>query len=58
MPDNVVEHIFEPGFSGTGETPGLGLAVSKRLMDQHSGEIRVSSQLNKGTTFELGFPAI
>jgi signal transduction histidine kinase len=58
MPDNVVEHIFDPGFSGTGETPGLGLAVCKRLMDQHSGEIRVSSQVNKGTTFELGFPAI
>ena len=58
MPDNVVEHIFEPGFSRTGETPGLGLAVSKRLMDQHSGEIRVSSQLSKGTTFELGFPVL
>lgn len=58
MPDNVVEHIFDPGFSGTGETPGLGLAVCKRLMDQHRGEIRVSSQVNKGTSFELGFPVI
>ena len=58
MPDNVVEHIFDPGFSGTGETPGLGLAVCKRLMDQHSGEIRVSSQVNEGTTFELGFPVL
>jgi two-component system sensor histidine kinase FlrB len=58
MPENVVAHIFDPGFSGTGETPGLGLAVCKRLMDQHSGEIRVSSQVNEGTSFELGFPAI
>jgi len=58
MPQNVVEHIFDPGFSATGETPGLGLAVCKRLMDQHSGEIRVSSQVNEGTSFELGFPAI
>jgi two-component system sensor histidine kinase FlrB len=58
MPNSVVEHIFDPGFSGTGETPGLGLAVCKRLMAQHSGEIRVSSQVNEGTSFELGFPAI
>jgi signal transduction histidine kinase len=58
MPDNVVEHIFDPGFSATGETPGLGLAVCKRLMDEHGGEILVSSQVNKGTRFELGFPII
>jgi signal transduction histidine kinase len=58
MPENLVEHIFDPGFSGTGETPGLGLAVCKRLMDQHRGEIRVSSQVNEGTTFELEFPVI
>jgi signal transduction histidine kinase len=58
MPENVVAHIFDPGFSGTGETPGLGLAVCKRLMDQHNGEIRVSSQVNEGTKFELGFPVL
>ena len=58
MPENVVAHIFDPGFSGTGETPGLGLAVCKRLMDQHGGEIRVSSQVNEGTSFELGFPVL
>lgn len=58
MPDNVVEHIFDPGFSATGETPGLGLAVCKRLMDQHGGEILVSSRVNEGTSFELGFPVI
>ncbi len=47
-----------PGFSANGETPGLGLAVCKRLMDQHGGEIRVSSQVNQGTTFELEFPTL
>ena len=58
MPEDVVAHIFDPGFSGTGETPGLGLAVCKRLMDQHGGEILVSSQVNQGTKFELGFPVL
>jgi two-component system sensor histidine kinase FlrB len=58
MPENVVAQIFDPGFSGTGETPGLGLAVCKRLIDQHGGEIRVTSQVNKGTKFELEFPVL
>ena len=58
MPENIVAQIFDPGFSGTGETPGLGLAVCRRLIDQHGGEIRVSSQVNEGTKFELEFPAI
>ena len=58
MPASVMSRIFEAGFSGTGETPGLGLAVCKRLMAQHSGEIKASSQVNEGTTIQLEFPAI
>ncbi len=58
MPDSVKERIFDAGFSATGETPGLGLAVTKRLMTQLGGKIRVSSRVNEGTTFELEFPAL
>ncbi len=58
IPESVINHIFEAGFSGTGETPGLGLAVCKRLMTQHEGKIRVSSHINAGTTFQLEFPAL
>jgi two-component system sensor histidine kinase FlrB len=58
IPQDLLSHIFEPGFSGTGETPGLGLAVCKRLMAQHRGEIRVQSHVGQGTEFELEFPAL
>jgi signal transduction histidine kinase len=58
IPENVLHHIFEAGFSATGETPGLGLAVCKRLMTQHDGTIHVSSHINVGTTFQLEFPAL
>jgi two-component system sensor histidine kinase FlrB len=58
IPQDLLSHIFEPGFSGTGETPGLGLAVCKRLMAQHGGEIRVQSHAGQGTEFELEFPAL
>jgi len=58
IPAHVMERLFEAGFSADGNSPGLGLAVCKRLMTQHGGEIRVSSQLHCGTTFQLEFPII
>jgi two-component system sensor histidine kinase FlrB len=56
IPAHMLDQLFDAGFSAEGNTPGLGLAVCKRLMDQHGGEIRVSSRVNEGTTFELEFP--
>jgi signal transduction histidine kinase len=56
IPEDQLERIFEAGFSGTGETPGLGLAVCERLMRQHRGTIRVSSRLKEGSSFHLEFP--
>ncbi len=53
-----IARLFEAGYSGTGETPGLGLAVCKRLMTQHGGTIGVTSQLSQGSNFQLEFPAI
>jgi signal transduction histidine kinase len=56
--EEFIEQLFEPGFSGSGDTPGLGLAVCKRLMTQHRGRIFVTSRVNHGTTFELEFPTL
>ena len=58
IPENLLGQIFEPGCSGTGETPGLGLAVCRRLMTLHHGEIRAASRVGEGTEFELEFPAL
>jgi len=58
IPAHMLEQLFEAGFSADGNTPGLGLAVCKRLMTQHGGAIRVSSRVNQGSTFELEFPTL
>lgn len=58
IPEENLAHLFEAGFSGTGETPGLGLTVCQRLMAQHRGTIRVASRVGEGTNFQLEFPAI
>ena len=51
-------HIFEVGFTTTGRTPGLGLAVCQRIVAQHHGTIGVRSQLGRGTTFRMEFPIV
>lgn len=58
IPAEAMDHLFEAGFSGTGETPGLGLAVCRQLMTQHGGAIRATSRLGQGSEFQLEFPAI
>jgi two-component system sensor histidine kinase FlrB len=55
---HLLDRIFEAGFSASGDTPGLGLAVCKRLMNSHGGEIHVSSEVNHGATFQLEFPTL
>lgn len=56
-PDQI-DHIFEPGFSGSGDTSGLGLAVCARLMKQHGGRISVSNRQDSGSIFTLQFPVL
>ncbi|HEY5212659.1 MAG TPA: ATP-binding protein [Acidobacteriaceae bacterium] len=58
IPAHLLGHVFDTGFSANGDTPGLGLAVCRRLMTSHGGEIRVTSHVNCGSTFELEFPAL
>lgn len=38
------------------EGSGLGLALSNRLMDLHSGDLKIESQLGSGTTVTITFP--
>jgi len=56
-PDQI-GHIFEAGFSGTGDTSGLGLAVCERIMKQHGGGISVSSLIDYGARFTLSIPRL
>jgi signal transduction histidine kinase len=56
-PDHI-DHIFEPGFSGSGDTSGLGLAVCARIMKQHGGQICASNQIHCGARFMLSLPLL
>ncbi len=59
IPPEALPHIFEPFF--TTRAPlghGLGLAQVYGLVNQHSGHIAVETQVGKGTTFRLYWPAL
>jgi two-component system, sensor histidine kinase FlrB len=52
----LLDRIYEPGFTTTPGSPGLGLSVCKKVVEQHGGEIRVQSKPQQGTTFSLFLP--
>jgi signal transduction histidine kinase len=52
----LLERIYEPGFTTTPGSPGLGLAVCKKVIEQHGGEIRVKSKPQQGSTFSVYLP--
>src|SRR5439155_13114503 len=58
MSEAVRQRVFEPFFSTKGEAgSGLGLSVAYSIVRRHGGDIRVESQLGRGTTFTLTFQA-
>jgi signal transduction histidine kinase len=52
----VLSKLFEPFYTTKPSGTGLGLAIAYRIMENHGGTIRVSSQPGTGTTVTLMFP--
>ena len=55
MAKSQFKKIFKPGFTTKKRGWGLGLSLSKRIIeDYHKGKIVVkNSEINKGTTFQI-----
>jgi signal transduction histidine kinase/ligand-binding sensor domain-containing protein len=53
-----LKKIFDPGFTtkGVGVGTGLGLSISYNIIKDHNGEIRVKSELGRGTEFTIILP--
>jgi len=59
IPEDDIPFIFDPHFKAGNSVRentahgGLGLAITKRLLELHQAEINVRSALHKGTTFSF-----
>jgi signal transduction histidine kinase len=57
--------IFDRFYRGTGQTrttdaggSGLGLSITKKIIEAHNGDIKVTSQVGKGTSFKVYLPLL
>lgn len=57
MPEEVKRRIFEPFVThGKKHGTGLGMAIVKKVIDDHKGKIEIDSELGKGTTIRILLP--
>ncbi|MBN2505291.1 MAG: PAS domain-containing protein [Verrucomicrobia bacterium] len=51
-----VERLFQPFFTTKPDGTGLGLTITRRIIHEHQGTIRVDTRPNEGTTFRILLP--
>jgi PAS domain S-box-containing protein len=56
IPDHVRRRVFDPFFSTKTRGTGLGLAVSKQIVDEHHGRIRLFNRRGGGTRVVIELP--
>lgn len=56
MSPETLQKIFDPFFSTRAAGSGLGMAITRQLVEQMGGRIAVSSKENEGATVNLEFP--
>lgn len=56
IPPYILSKLGQPFYTTKEKGTGLGFMVSKRIIENHHGEIAVHSEENKGTTIEISLP--
>ncbi len=56
IPAGALDRIFTPDYTTKEKGVGLGLAIALQIVRAHDGEMRVKSEPDRGTTFEILLP--
>jgi two-component system nitrogen regulation sensor histidine kinase NtrY len=51
--NEALSKVFIPFFTTKKAGSGIGLSLSRQIVQMHGGEITVKSEINKGTTFRI-----
>jgi PAS domain S-box-containing protein len=58
IPEDKLKCLGEPFFTTKETGTGLGFMVSKKIIEDHSGQLKVSSTFGKGTTIRITLPCL
>jgi signal transduction histidine kinase len=58
MPPEVLSRLGEPFFTTKERGSGLGLGISRRVIEEHGGHLEVSSRLGEGTEVVIRLPKL
>jgi len=56
IPPDIRDKVFTPNFTTKGSGMGLGLAITKQIIEQSDGKISFETEMNKGTAFHIELP--
>jgi signal transduction histidine kinase len=56
LPDNDADRIFEAFFSTKPQGTGMGLSISRRIIESHGGRLWASPNAGRGATFQFTLP--
>ena len=56
IPPDDLENMFNPFADEQGSSTGLGMATSKKIIDDHGGEIKMASEVGEGTAVVIELP--
>jgi len=56
IPEEAMPNLFQPFFTTKEKGIGLGLSVTRSLVEGHRGTINVESHVGQGTTFTVRLP--
>lgn len=58
IPEDQIPKLGEPFYTTKENGTGLGLMTSYKIIENHNGEMKISSRINKGTTVEVILPTL